>query len=86
MLYYVQSKTLSEQNKTYAYISLSPTLTIPEPLDDAVFKFPFKSNHICLYIYGTQMMLLMLIFKSLCIFKTGFDTFGDDKYKSYVEI
>ena len=44
MLYFVQSKTLFEQNETYATFSLSPTRTIPAPSDYAVFKILFKSN------------------------------------------
>ena len=39
VLYYVQSKTLFDQNETHAPISLSPTGTIPEPSDDAVFYY-----------------------------------------------
>ena len=44
MLYYVQSKTLFEENETYAPISFSPTRTMPEPSDDAVFSIQIKPS------------------------------------------
>ena len=67
MLQYVQSKTLFGQNNMYAPIFLSPTLTMPAPSDDAVLNFIFKSNHLRPYIYSKQLLLLMVIFKSVCI-------------------
>ena len=69
MLYYVQSKSLFEYKETYAPIYLSPTQNMLAPSDDAVLKFLFESDPLCLYIYGTQLLLLMVIFKSVWIKK-----------------
>ena len=68
MLYDVQCKTLFEYNETYAPISLSQTRNIPEPSDNVFsFFFLFKSNPLCQYIYGTQLLVLMVVFKSVYI-------------------
>ena len=69
MLYDVQCKTLFEYNETYAPISLSQTRNIPAPSDNVFsFFFLFKSNPLCPYICGTQLLVLMMIFNSGFIF------------------
>ena len=85
MLYYVQYKTLFELNDTYAPIYLPPTQTMPAPSEMQFLSFIFKSKPLWQYIYGTQMLLLMVIFKSVSIYFTKFDTFGNDKYISHIK-
>ena len=38
------------------------------PKKKQVLKVPFKLNPFHPYIYGTQLLLLIVIFKSVCIF------------------
>ena len=70
ILYYIMSnpKLCSSKMICMRLFFFSPTLTIPALSDDAVKKKYIWIKSFLTVHYSTQLLLLMVIFKSVCIF------------------